>query len=162
MLVAVLIGSMRTLAQITSDPAAILAEMNTRLQGRTNGGFSTCLAFHLHADGAGTLASAGHPGPYLNGREMELPGGLPLGIAPHQHYETCTLRLEPGGRMAFYSDGVFEGAECTRRVAGIRAGKRAFHAERERDCRRRQRVRQGKTTSPLWVIERSAELASVA
>jgi hypothetical protein len=119
MLVAVLVGSIRTLAQMTSDPAAILAEMNARLQGRTNGGFSTCLAFHLRADGAGTLASAGHPGPYLNGRELELPGGLPLGVAPCQQYESCKLQLEHGGHITFYSDGVIEAQNARHELLGF-------------------------------------------
>ena len=119
MLVAVLVGSIRTLAQMTSDPAAILAEMNARLLGRTNGGFSTCLAFHLRADGSGTLASAGHPGPYLDGRELELPGGLPLGIAPCQSYESRTLQLEHGGHITFYSDGVIEAQNARRELLGF-------------------------------------------
>jgi phosphoserine phosphatase RsbU/P len=108
MQVAVLIGSIRTLAQITSDPSEILKEMNSRLMGRTGGGFSTCLAVNLSPDGSGILASAGHPPPFLDGREIEVPGALPLGIAPFQCYESCKLRLEPGGRLTFYSDGVLE------------------------------------------------------
>jgi hypothetical protein len=119
MLVAVLVGSIRTLAQMTSDPAAILAEMNARLMGRSNGGFSTCLAFHLGADGSGTLASAGHPAPYLNGRELELPGALPLGIAASQHYETCNVRLEQGGHITFYSDGVIEAQNARGELLGF-------------------------------------------
>lgn len=119
MLVAVLVGSIRTLAQMTSDPGAILGEMNARLLGRTNGGFSTCLALHLHADGSGTLASAGHPSPYLNGRELEVPGALPLGIAPHQHYESCTLQLEQGSHIAFYSDGVIEAQNARGELLGF-------------------------------------------
>jgi phosphoserine phosphatase RsbU/P len=108
MQVAVLIGSIRTLAQITSDPSEILKEMNSRLMGRTGGGFSTCLAVNLSPDGSGILASAGHPPPFLDGREIEVPGALPLGIAPFQCYESCKLLLEPGSRLTFYSDGVLE------------------------------------------------------
>jgi sigma-B regulation protein RsbU (phosphoserine phosphatase) len=119
MLVAVLVGSIRTLAQMTSDPAAILAEMNARLLGRTNGGFSTCLAVHLHADGSGTLACAGHPAPYVNGLELEVPGALPLGIAPCQHYESCKLQLEHGGHLTFYSDGVIEAQNIRGELLGF-------------------------------------------
>jgi serine phosphatase RsbU (regulator of sigma subunit) len=119
MQVAVLVGSLRTLAQITSDPSAILAEMNTRLLGRTGGGFSTCLAVHLSSDGAGMLASAGHPAPYLNGRELELPGALPLGIAPFQSYESCRLILEPGSHITFYSDGVLEAQNARGELLGF-------------------------------------------
>jgi len=119
MQVAVLVGSIRTLAQITSDPSAILAEMNSRLLGRTGGGFSTCLALHLGSDGIGTLASAGHPAPYLNGRELELPGALPLGIVPTQSYETCKLLLEPGSHITFYSDGVLEAQNARGELLGF-------------------------------------------
>ena len=119
MLVAVLVGSIRTLAQITSEPVAILAEMNARLMGRSNGGFSTCLAFHLSADGSGTLASAGHPAPYLNGRELEVPGALPLGIAANQHYDSCKVQLEQGGHITFYSDGVIEAQNARGELLGF-------------------------------------------
>ena len=119
MLVAVLVGSIRTLAQITSDPAVILAEMNARLMGRSNGGFSTCLAFHLRADGSGTLASAGHPAPYLNGRELEVPGALPLGIVASQIYESCKVQLDQGGHITFYSDGVIEAQNARGEMLGF-------------------------------------------
>jgi serine phosphatase RsbU (regulator of sigma subunit) len=119
MLVAVLVGSIRTLAQITSDPAVILGEMNARLMGRTSGGFSTCLALHLNADGGGILASAGHPSPYLDGRELVVPGALPLGIAPRQQYESCTLQLEHGSHITFYSDGVIEAQNARGELLGF-------------------------------------------
>ncbi len=119
MQVAVLVGSIRTLAQITSDPSQILSEMNARLVGRTNGSFSTCLALRLNADGNGMLASAGHPAPYLNGRELEIPGALPLGIAPYQSYELRKLELEPGSRITFYSDGVLEAQNAKGELLGF-------------------------------------------
>lgn len=119
MMVAVLIGSIRTLAQITSDPSQILCEMNARLLGRTNGGFSTCLALRMNADGNGTLASAGHLPPYLNGRELEMPGALPLGLAPSQGYELRRLKLEPGSRITFYSDGVVEAQNAKGELLGF-------------------------------------------
>jgi hypothetical protein len=108
MQVAVLVGSVRTLAGRTADPAQILAEMNERLVGKTSGGFSTCLAALIRADGTGLLASAGHPAPFLNGKEVDLPGALPLGFAPSQTYDSYPLALEPGSRLTFYSDGVLE------------------------------------------------------
>jgi serine phosphatase RsbU (regulator of sigma subunit) len=46
--------------------------------------------------------------PYLNGRETYLPGTLPLGILPQDSYETLTLKLTPGDRLTFISDGVVE------------------------------------------------------
>lgn len=119
MQVAVLVGSIRTLAQITSDPSQILSEMNARLLGKTNGSFSTCLALRLNADGNGILASAGHPAPYLDGREVEMPGALPLGIVPCQSYDLRKLVLEPGGRITFYSDGVLEAQNAKGELLGF-------------------------------------------
>jgi phosphoserine phosphatase RsbU/P len=108
MLVAVLVGAARTIARFTSDPAEILAELNVRLLGRTSGGFSTCLVAHIDSAGTARLANAGHLAPYLDGREIETSGALPLGIAPNQSYETCSFQFEPGSRLTFYSDGVVE------------------------------------------------------
>jgi len=108
MLVAVLVGAARTLARFTYDPGEILAELNVRILGRAGGGFSTCLAAHISSDGIVRLANAGHLAPYLDGREIETPGALPLGIAPGQTYETISFTLESDSRLTFYTDGVVE------------------------------------------------------
>jgi serine phosphatase RsbU (regulator of sigma subunit) len=137
MQVAVLVGSVRTLAGRTADPAQILGEMNERLVGKTSGGFSTCLAALLRADGTGLLASAGHPAPFLNGEEVDMPGALPLGFAPGQTYDLHPLALEPGSRLMFYSDGVLEaqnsqgellGFDRVRQIAGLDAKEIADYA----------------------------------
>jgi sigma-B regulation protein RsbU (phosphoserine phosphatase) len=161
MLVAVLVGSIRTLAQMTSDPSEILVEMNARLLGRTNGGFSTCLAFRLNVDGSGTLASAGHPSPYLNGREVEVPGALPLGIAPCQHYDTCALQLEQGSHITFYSDGVIE-------AQNVRGELMGFERARELSMLSAKEIADAATAFgqeddiTVVVIERGAALTTVA
>ena len=80
MLVSVLVGSIRTAAEDTHDPGLILRKLNDRLLGRTHGGFSTALAALFSADGSVTIANAGHLSPYLDGREIDLPNALPLGI----------------------------------------------------------------------------------
>ena len=54
------------------------------------------------------LASAGHPAPYLNGKEIELPGTLPLGIDPSIEYEETAMKFEPGDRCTLYTDGLLE------------------------------------------------------
>jgi serine phosphatase RsbU (regulator of sigma subunit) len=78
------------------------------MMGRSSGGFTTCLAAHLTADGLLTMANAGHLPPYLNGVEIEIPGSLPLGILPRADYESTTVLLQPGDRLTFVSDGVVE------------------------------------------------------
>lgn len=107
MLVSMLVGTVRGVAEYTSDPAELLANLNERLVGRA-GGFSTALAALIHADGSAALASAGHLPPYLDGKEIELPGALPLGVQSGARYRTVRFRIEPGSRLTFYSDGIVE------------------------------------------------------
>ena len=108
MMVSVLVGAIRAEASRGTDPAQLLHSLNDRMVGRSQGGFTTCLAIHFTAEGQLTVANAGHPPPYLNGHEIGVPGALPLGIVPHTQYETTTVSLAPGDRLTFVSDGVFE------------------------------------------------------
>ncbi|WP_263357349.1 PP2C family protein-serine/threonine phosphatase [Acidicapsa ligni] len=108
MLVSVLVGAIHTVADYTHAPDEMLAKLNERLIGRSNGGFSTALAAHITADGEVTIANAGHLSPYLDGVELPLPGALPLGIVSNVSYETTHFQLAPGSRLTFYSDGVIE------------------------------------------------------
>jgi serine phosphatase RsbU (regulator of sigma subunit) len=108
MLVSVLVGAVRGVAAYTKEPAELLANLNERLVGRTHGGFATALVSHIAADGVVRIVNAGHLSPYLDGREVSLPGALPLGIESGASYETTQFRIEPGSRLVFYSDGVVE------------------------------------------------------
>lgn len=107
MLVSMLVGAIRGVAEYTSDPAELLANLNERLVGRA-GGFSTAVAARVGADGSVVLAGAGHLPPYLDGREVALPGALPLGVQPGARYQTVRFHIEPGSRLTFYSDGIVE------------------------------------------------------
>lgn len=108
MLVSMLVGSIRAIAEDTSDPAVMLRKMHDRLIGRISGGFATALAAQITVDGTVTIANAGQLSPYLDGREFELPGALPLGVEGGGQYETRTIALPPGSRLTFVSDGVVE------------------------------------------------------
>jgi stage II sporulation SpoE-like protein len=108
MLVSVLVGAIRGVAEYTEEPAEILANLNDRLVGRGGGGFSTALVARITADGWATIANAGHLSPYLDGREVELVGALPLGVISGATYETTQFHLPHGSRLTFYSDGVIE------------------------------------------------------
>lgn len=108
LIVSVLVGAIRAEAAHGSDPAAMLVSLNERMVRRTQGGFVTCLAAHLNADGVLTIANAGHLPPYLNGEETSVPVSLPLGILPGVQYETATMQLHPNDRLTFVSDGVVE------------------------------------------------------
>src|ERR1700739_3324139 len=108
MLVAMLVGSIRATAEDSEDPVVMLRKLNDRLVGRTIGGFATALAALITSDGLVTIANAGHLSPYLDGREVELAGALPLGIADGGKFESKQFDLLPGSRLTFYSDGVVE------------------------------------------------------
>jgi len=108
MAVALIVGAVRMVAEFTTSPAEVLAGLNRRLYGRLQGGFTTCIAMRLDAAGNCTLASAGHPPPFLNHRELAVPGAFPLGIQPDTGYEETTLRLDVGDHFALYTDGLLE------------------------------------------------------
>lgn len=123
MLVSVLVGAIRGAADYTVDPAELLASLNERLIGRSNGGFSTALAAHITADGWVTIANAGHLSPYLDGREVELPGALPLGVLSGGIYDTKQFYLAHGSRLTFYSDGVVEATNPRGELFGFERAK---------------------------------------
>jgi hypothetical protein len=108
MTVSLIVGTVRTLAEGTADPAEILTGLNRRLHGRLRGGFATCLVMRLDVDGSCVLANAGHPAPFLNGEEIVTPGALPLGVAASGHYEEQTVYLRAGDHFAAYTDGLLE------------------------------------------------------
>jgi phosphoserine phosphatase RsbU/P len=119
MLVAMLVGAIRTRAKETGDPAEILSALNDRLCGNTRGGFATCIAVHISLDGTVDLANAGHLAPYLNGKEIELEGALPLGVVPNIEVTTARFLLEPGDGMTFVSDGVVEATNSRQELFGF-------------------------------------------
>jgi serine phosphatase RsbU (regulator of sigma subunit) len=108
MTVSLLVGTVRTLAHYTQSPGEILAAMNQRMLTRSRGGFTTCLVIHVSPDGSLTGANAGHLAPYLNGRELEIENGLPLGLAPDAAYAESKLLIEPGDQLTLLTDGVIE------------------------------------------------------
>lgn len=123
MLVSVLVGAICGLSEYTPDPAELLVGLNERLVGRSGGAFSTALAAHIAADGRVKVANAGHLSPYLDGKEVDLPGALPLGAAAGARYETTQFRIEPGSRLTFYSDGVVEAQNQKGELFGFERGK---------------------------------------
>jgi Stage II sporulation protein E (SpoIIE) len=54
--------------------------MNRHLLNRARSGFTTCLVLRADANGALTMANAGHIALYLNGAELSCDNGLPLGL----------------------------------------------------------------------------------
>jgi serine phosphatase RsbU (regulator of sigma subunit) len=108
MTVSLIVGAVRTLAKYAPQPSELLAELNQRLWGRMQGGFTTCLALCLRPDGHCTVASAGHPAPFLNDHELDLPGALPLGLTAEASYRETAFDLREGDRFSLYTDGLLE------------------------------------------------------
>lgn len=107
MLVALLVGAIRTAAQYDADPGAILSVLNRLLVGRSDAQ-ATCLALRIAKDGAVTLANAGHLAPYLNGEPLPMEGALPLGMIEGAESSVMHFRLKDGDRLMLMSDGVAE------------------------------------------------------
>ncbi|MDE3149203.1 MAG: SpoIIE family protein phosphatase [Acidobacteriota bacterium] len=108
MTVALLVGTVRTLAHYTQSPGEILSAMNQRMMGRGNGGFTTCLVVRADPDGTLTVANAGHLAPHLEGNELALENGLPLGISSDATYPESIFQLAAGQRLTLLTDGVVE------------------------------------------------------
>jgi hypothetical protein len=129
MTVCLIVGSIRSTAEMTASPAELLEALNRRLYGRLHGGFATCLALRLDPDGACTLASAGHPPPFLNDSEMALPGALPLGLIAGTTYKESAIRLNAGDHLALYTDGLLEARSGSGELYGFDRVRTLFAAQ---------------------------------
>jgi hypothetical protein len=119
MLVAMIVGTIRTLAKITRDPAEILQGINNMLYGRMSSQFATCLAVHITATGDAAIANAGHLPPYWNGVEAEIAGSIPLGIIDSPAIEQSRLLLHAGDRLILLTDGVVEAQDKSSQLFGF-------------------------------------------
>jgi serine phosphatase RsbU (regulator of sigma subunit) len=108
MKVSLLVGTVRTLAHYTQSPGEILAAMNERMIGRSNGGFTTCLVLRANRSGKLAVANAGHIAPYLAGRELATESGLPLGLAAGVSYSETEFSFNAGEHLTLVTDGVVE------------------------------------------------------
>jgi hypothetical protein len=108
MAVSFIVGAVHALVDYISSPAALLAELNKRLLGRLENGFTTCLALRLERDGECVIAGAGHPAPFIGDREIQIKSGLPLGLFRGEVYEEVQFVLQPGETCMLYTDGLTE------------------------------------------------------
>lgn len=118
MLVSLIVGAIREHTERGYEPLALLQSLNRRLLGRNNAQ-ATCLALRIAADGAATLANAGHLPPYLNGNEMAMEGAMPLGMVAGAEFSVMHFELAPGDRLMLLSDGVVEAQNETRELFGF-------------------------------------------
>jgi hypothetical protein len=107
MLVALIVGSIRSAAQHDTSPQRILEALNEQLCERGSSS-ATCMVLRFAPGGAVELANAGQLPPYLNGVEMQIEGALPLGMLSGMDFPVTSFTLEPGDSLLIMSDGVAE------------------------------------------------------
>jgi serine phosphatase RsbU (regulator of sigma subunit) len=115
MLVAVVLGSLAN--ETHRSPASLLAYLNNAVMGRTAGGFITACCARFYLDGRVVLANAGQISPYIDGRELQLDNGLPLGISPDAVYSESEIHAD--GPVTFVSDGVVEAIDHKKELLGF-------------------------------------------
>ena len=117
MLVSVAVGVLRN--EKSDSPAMILAALNEALVSHTGGAFVTCCCARFDAEGGVVLANAGHLTPFMNGAELAVESGLPLGVAAGVDYVLTEMSMVPGGQMTLLSDGVVEAANGKAELFGF-------------------------------------------
>lgn len=116
MTVSAIVGALR--GCLLRAPEEVLLYLNRALQGQVTGFFTCCVAL-MNADGKLTIANAGHLSPYLNGEELEVNPGLPLGIAHETEYPEMTFHFGQNDRLTFVSDGVLEARNARGELYGF-------------------------------------------
>jgi hypothetical protein len=117
--VSLIVGVLRSSSDSAISPVRMLERLNRCLCGRLQGGFVTAIILRLHADGYVTLANAGHLPPFLNQRELEIDGSLPLGLLPSASYDEVSILLHPGDQLSLYTDGLLEARSATGELYGF-------------------------------------------
>jgi hypothetical protein len=118
MLVALLVGAIRTAVETSDEPAAVLGTMNRRLMGRGDAQ-ANCLALRIDAEGGASLANAGHVAPYLNGEELPMEGALPLGMFEGAGSSVMRFELNARDRLVLMSDGIAEATDANGKLFGF-------------------------------------------
>jgi serine phosphatase RsbU (regulator of sigma subunit) len=118
MLVALLVGAIRTSADSSADPESVLRALNERMLGRGQTQ-ATCLALRIARDGQVRLANAGHLPPYLNGEPVAIEGTLPLGVIASQRFSVMNFQLRDGDKLLMMSDGVVEATNAEGQLFGF-------------------------------------------
>jgi sigma-B regulation protein RsbU (phosphoserine phosphatase) len=115
LLMAQTLSAMQFVLAATNGPAEALARLNeTLFASAIRGMFVTTLVGRMtFAPRRVEMASAGHCHPVLVKADgatsrIEVPRSLPLGVLPAVDYRQDGLVLEPGDRIALYTDGLSE------------------------------------------------------
>ncbi len=132
MTVAVIVGALRTLAEVSASPHELMCCLNRRLLDR-KAGFCTCIILRLDPARDGVVCNAGHLSPYLDGQELSLDPGLPLGLTAEAAYTETAIPFALGQRLTLLTDGVVEARHPrTAELFGFaRTGAISTHSARE-------------------------------
>jgi hypothetical protein len=118
MLVAMIIGAIRSAAEHDNRPQRILEVLNEQLVERESAS-ATCMVLRFAPNGAVELANAGQLPPYLNGIEMQIEGALPLGIVSGLDFPVTSFKLEMGDSLVIMSDGIVEAQNAQGELFGF-------------------------------------------
>ena len=118
MLVALLVGAVRSTADWSDDPVVVLRALNQRLLGRSDAQ-ATSLALRIAKDGAVKLTNAGHMPPYLNGEPVEMEGSLPLGVIEGAEFSVMHFQLKEDDKLVLLSDGIAEATDSEGQLFGF-------------------------------------------
>ena len=118
MLVALLVGAIRSTTDWSSDPLVVLRALNERLLGRGDAQ-ATCLGLRIAANGEATLANAGHMAPYLNGEPLAMEGALPLGMIEGAEFSVMRFELKEADKLVLMSDGIAEATDADGHLFGF-------------------------------------------
>lgn len=126
MQVALIVGAIRTIVETSYEPRVVLEALNRRLCGRGHS-YATCVAMHICADGKTTISNAGHLAPYLNGKELAMPGNLPLGLNDSITYDQTSIQLKQKDRLLVITDGVIEAKNAKNELFGFNRARSISH-----------------------------------
>ena len=78
----------------------------------------TCCCALFRADGTVEIANAGHISPYLNGHDVEVDSGPPLGLIEDVSWPVTPVQAGTSA-MTFFSDGVPEATNAQGEMLGF-------------------------------------------
>jgi PAS domain-containing protein/anti-sigma regulatory factor (Ser/Thr protein kinase) len=120
---ATIMGQMRTAVRAYAveghPPDVVVSHANRLLVGMETDLFATCCYAELDMDEGDVLfVRAGHVAPLLrhpdgSTEEVEVEGGLPLGISMEADFPMTAVALAPGTMLALVTDGLIEAADLS-------------------------------------------------
>jgi phosphoserine phosphatase RsbU/P len=115
-----------------TSPAAVAMQLNQQFQMSSEipQYFTMLYGMLDQLTGDFRYVSAGHPGPILvpkaGNAECLAAQGFPIGLLPDVDYHDCCVRLQPGDRLYFYTDGVSEALDAQEQEFGVERIKASF------------------------------------